>query len=79
MAAGCIVVVSDIENHKEIVSHNINGLLVDFEETNIPNLLSQLSKNKEKLQALSSSARNFIIENNTIDKYLEKEISDYKF
>ena len=79
MAAGCIVVASDIENHKEIVSHNINGLLVDFKEINLPNLLSELCLNKEKLQALSSSARNFILENNTLDAYLEKEISDYKF
>ena len=79
MAAGCVVIASDIENHKEIVSHNINGLLVDFEEINVANLLSELCLNKEKLQALSSSARSFIIENNTLDTYLEKEISDYKF
>ena len=61
------------------MSHNINGLLVDFEEINVPNLLSELCLNKEKLQALSSSARKFILENNTLDAYLEKEVSDYKF
>ncbi len=79
MAAGCIVIASDIENHKEIIDNNVSGFLINFKDESLTNLLDELSLNKERLLNLSLSAKNFISQNNSLDIYLKKEVSDYKF
>ena len=33
MSSGCIVLLSDIENHKELVNDNENGYIVKFNES----------------------------------------------
>ena len=35
MSSGCIVIASNIKNHRDIIKHNFNGKLYDLDEMNI--------------------------------------------
>lgn len=78
MAAGCIVVASDIPNNREFIVDGINGYLVDLEKNDLMNLLNNLLKDEQKLIGISNNAIKTIIENYKIEKFIEKELAIYK-
>ena len=44
MSAGCVVVASDIKNHRELIDNQKTGILFDLENSNLNNILDDLSK-----------------------------------
>ena len=78
MAAGCVVIASDISNHKEIIKSHKNGILFNFKEDNLIELLDSLSLKEGILKNISMSAVEYIKKNNSLDSYIEKEMSDYQ-
>jgi len=77
MSAGCVVIASSIKNHEELIEHEKTGILFDLHSSNLHNVLNTLSDNFEYLNDLSSNSRNFVIENNHIDKLAENMNKDY--
>jgi len=77
MAAGCIVIASNIKNHQELIDHGENGFLVDFNNLDLVNFIEDLFLDENKLEELSSNAMSYILENNSFEKYINKEILDY--
>jgi len=78
MAAGCIVIVSDIPNNREFIVDNINGFLFDLEKNNLLALMRKVLKDKDKLEKISNNAIKTVLENYTIENFIEKELELYK-
>lgn len=58
MAAGRLVIASDIEGLSEIIDHQKNGILIDFTDKNAFAIeLSQIKKNKELLKQITAQAK----------------------
>ena len=64
---------------QDALEDGVIDFLINFKDESLTNLLHKLSLNKERLLNLSLSAKNFIFQNNSLDIYLKKEVSDYKF
>ena len=77
MSAGCIPILSNIENHKELIDHNVNGFLVNLED-NFESIVSNILKNQSSLSELSKNARNKVIENNSLQVISNQIFNDYK-
>ena len=63
MSAGCSIVASNTQPVSEVITHNVNGLLVDFFDINgfVENIISLLD-DKKKRDLLSNNARQLIID-----------------
>ena len=78
MAAGCVVIASDIPNNREFIVDNINGLLFDLENNDLMTLISDLLKDTEKLNKISNNAMKTIFDNYKIEKFIDRELEIYK-
>tara|TARA_X000000950_G_scaffold79159_1_gene99572 strand:+ start:4716 stop:5831 length:1116 start_codon:yes stop_codon:yes gene_type:complete len=78
MAAGCVVIASDIPNNREFIVDNINGLLFDLENNDLMTLISDLLKDTEKLNKISNNAMKTIFDNYKIEKFIDRELAIYK-
>lgn len=77
MSNGCIPIVSDIANHKEIVQHNENGFIFSL---NNPESLKSVFQNLQliqNLEILSDNAQETVNINNSFEAAVLKEIDDY--
>jgi glycosyltransferase involved in cell wall biosynthesis len=76
MSCGCAMICSETAPVKEVVTHNENGLLVDFfSPDKIADAVDEIFNNPEKTLLLRNNARKTIIENYDIKKMLPKQIS----
>jgi len=73
MASGCIVIAKDIDNTREIIENEVNGILID---TKIDNLLEILKTKSATEQVLSENAYKSM-EIFSLDQYVKNEIEDY--
>ena len=79
MSSGCIVVASNIKNHKEIIEHNTTGFLYNLNSPDIYETLKKLEASSDLQEKISLNAFNSVIETNDIS-IISKEMSeDYKF
>lgn len=77
MANGCIVFASNIDNHREIIEHGINGFLFNLESNNLLNLFNSVSKNELLCNKVSSNAQNTIKNNYSLDKITNSYYEDF--
>lgn len=67
MSAGCIVIGSDTPPVREVIEHELNGLLVDFfSVSQIVDAVHTALTNKDQMQSIRDSARNTIIESYSV-------------
>ena len=78
MASGCVVIASDISNHKELIDHRINGILFDLDNPDLLNIITEVSKDKKLIDEISRKAVNKVQELNSLDFISEKYFLDYK-
>ena len=79
MSSGCIVIASNIKNHKEIIKHDITGFLYNFNFQDIFETLKKLEASSDLQEKISLNAFNTVLEKNDIS-IISKEMSgDYKF
>ena len=78
MGSGCVVIASNIPNHKELIADGKDGRLFDLQNPGIENLLQELTKNKEYMKDLSTSASRRITTSNNIDQLASLMIEDYQ-
>ncbi len=75
LSAGCIVFLSDIPNHSELIKHKSSGFIFSTSED-----LYQIFKEslKKDLDKISKNAMKSVIRNNSIEKISNQEFIDYK-
>ena len=79
MSKGCVVIASDIPNHREIIQHGKNGFLFDYKNNNLVSFLDKImNENSIDLEKISKEAHQTILKNNSIDKYIIQELEDYR-
>ena len=76
MAAGCIVIASKIESHKELISNGLDGFLIDLNETDLLELLNKINTDIEK-EEISINARNKIKNNYSLEKIASLFFNDF--
>jgi glycosyltransferase involved in cell wall biosynthesis len=75
LSAGCIVFLSDISNHKELVRHGKNGFIFKLTESDFINFFENII-NDFDLNKISDSAQKQVLENNSIEKMVNLEFND---
>lgn len=78
MNAGCVVLVNNNENIKEIINHGENGFIFDIHNDNLINLVNSLLNNFEKISKTSQQAFESVQLNNSLSTVLAKEIEIYR-
>jgi len=78
MSAGCIVIASNIKNHKEIIENNKSGILFDLNNPSLINLLNQLNDDEILCREISYNATSSVYKNNSIDNLAKNIDNDYK-
>ena len=73
------VVATDIEGISEIVTNDVNGILVPSEDPEkLVNAINQLLKDKDKAKKLAENGYEFVMKNFTWDVLLPKYVKFYK-
>ena len=76
MAAGCIVIASNIANHAELIKNNINGYLYDLNENNLLNLYKEV-KDNIILEKISTKASIEVDKKNSLNFIASTTYKDY--
>ena len=76
MAAGCVVFASNINNHKEIISHLNTGVLFELKENNLKTIFSEYKDFDEKLSEISKNAVELVEKTNGLSRLVENVFSD---
>ena len=76
LSSGCIVIASDIPNHREIIEHGFNGFLYSENKRSLLNTFEDVTKNID-LKTISSNARS-IYRSNSLELIVKKELNDLK-
>lgn len=67
MGAGCIVLASDIPNHRELIDNKVNGVLIELYNGNFYKKYMELKENKKLIDKISKNSIKKIQECNSID------------
>lgn len=76
MASGCVVFASNINNHKEIISHLNSGVLFELKENKLKNIFDEYKDDKEKLSKISKNAVELVKKTNGLSSLVENVFSD---
>ena len=77
MGSGCIVVARKSENIKEIISHNVNGFLIN-DENELRKIVNKIMKDEIDYEKISKNAIDFILNHNSLDKFIMDEFKEYE-
>jgi glycosyltransferase involved in cell wall biosynthesis len=77
MSVGCVVILSKISNHEELVNDQENGFLFELREKSLTKAFSKIIKST-KLEVISSNAIKTTKENFSLNKVVEQEHLDYQ-
>lgn len=77
MSNGCIVFLSDIKNHTELVEDSVNGFIFNFKMKDLTNELDKILDNQPKLNTISINAFETVKSNNSFSKLVNMEFEDY--
>ena len=76
MSAGCVVIAPDVPGVSEIIEHNVNGILYQFKDGNLNQLIEEIDSNKYSI--ISKNAKEFINKNHLLEVIAKKEYEIYK-
>jgi glycosyltransferase involved in cell wall biosynthesis len=77
MSMGCVVLASEIPNHKEIILNNETGYIYELKDDLLIQLYKRINEDSDKLQLVSSSAFQQVRKNNSIQKLTVNMYEDY--
>lgn len=76
MSSGCVVLISKIDNHEELIEDNKNGFILDLDE-NFKDKIEIIKLDITKLNDVSANAVSFVNENNSLEKLSYNLYKDY--
>ncbi len=77
MGSGCVVFASNIDNHSEIITDNVNGFLYEIKDNHLLRKFELISKNEEIVSRISTDAYKFISEVFSLDKSVDLFYKDF--
>ena len=77
MGSGCVVFGTNINNHSEIITDNVNGFLFEIKDNHLLKKFELISKNDEILSKISKDAYKFINDVFSLDKSVDLFYSDF--
>jgi glycosyltransferase involved in cell wall biosynthesis len=77
ISAGCVVFLSNIPNHEELITHEVNGFLISVASESFIDIFEK-TINTFDLGKISESAREYTLRNNSLDTLVEMEFKDLK-
>ncbi len=78
MGSGCVVFGSNIKNHSEVITDNVNGFLFEFIDNNLLRKFEIFSKNDKDLSKISIEAYNFISDYFSLNNSVNLFYSDFE-
>jgi len=78
MSSGCIVIASNISNHKEIIENELNGFIFDLEKPELLKKINQLNNNVSLQSKISNKAIKDVYKNNSLENLVSLLDEDYK-
>ena len=78
LSSGCVVIATDIENHKEIIKDTNYGILYSKQNNELPEIIDSLGKNKANEMLISENAYRIVNDIFSIKKIVSDEILDYQ-
>ena len=78
MHSGCIVFVSDISNHSELVEHGVDGYIYDLKKDNLKELFEATISDEDMIKNISRNARLKMERKFSLEKAVITENEDYK-
>ena len=77
MGSGCLVFGSNISNHNEIITDNVNGFLFEIKDNHLLKKFELNSKNDDVLSKISKNANNFIGDAFSLNKSVNLFYKDF--
>tara|TARA_B100002019_G_C21270619_1_gene602029 strand:- start:2495 stop:3625 length:1131 start_codon:yes stop_codon:yes gene_type:complete len=77
MAAGCIVVLSNIPNHTELVEDGVNGFLFELKNPELLKLFKSATRDLELLEKISLNAKTEIDDSNSLNEIAHLFYEDF--
>ncbi len=77
MGSGCVVFASNINNHSEIVTDNVNGFLFEIKDNHLIRKFELISKDDEILSKISTDAYKFISDVFSLNKSVDLFYKDF--
>ena len=77
MGSGCVVFASNINNHSEIITDNVNGFLFEIKDNHLLKKFEIISKNDEILSKISTDAYKFISDVFSLNKSVDLFYKDF--
>ena len=77
MGSGCVVFGTNINNHSEIITDNVNGFLFEIKDNHLLKKFELISKNDKILSKISKDAYKFINDVFSLDKSVDLFYSDF--
>lgn len=78
MGSGCIVIGSNIKNHSDIISDNINGYLFDIGTDNLNNKFKMITQTDTNFVKISKNAYSFIKNEYSLEKSVDSFYEDFE-
>ena len=78
MSSGCVCYASNISNHAELISHDINGYLFDNNQVQLKEVFYSNLNNQKYLKEISKNTYNQINITNSLTTLANNEFEDYK-
>ena len=78
MSCACGVIGTDVLGINDVISSKSNGLICDSNSKSLKDSIKFLMKNKETREKFGNLAREKIINENSLENYLDTEINLYR-
>ena len=77
LSFGCVVILSNIPNHNELIKHNNSGFIFNKKNNELNSLLVSIFNGLYDLDKIAKKGFDSVQRNNTLLKAVENEIKDY--
>ena len=78
MHSGCVVFLSNISNHSELVEHGVDGYIYDLKKDNLKELFQATISDEDMLKNISHNAHLKMETKFSLEKAVITENEDYK-
>lgn len=78
MSSGCVVLLSNIPNHEELIENNFSGILFELNENELKIKFNRISLDSSLLNKLSKNALDKINKNNSLESSANLFLSDFE-
>ena len=79
LSFGCVTILSNIPNHKELVDHSKTGFIFDKKEGSLRQMFESILNNEYDLSSISKEGFSYVQNNNSLQRSVDVEMKDYNY